>query len=244
MAFILSFFTKNGIPALGLIPGIKIRDIVDGALLASASMIEVGDGGYRYDFTQYDVTASYSILTDGGPTLLDGERYQFSGNDSFAEDIWQQPSGSQDVSGTMGFLLNNPTLVSGTIDDIIDAIWDEPNGDHLLPGSTGLNLFSGTLPGTASVDVTAIADAVWDETISAHLISGSTGYVLNKLDALSASVELVTNIETGRWLITGTQHIFFDRKNNTKQVANFTLRDEFGSPTTNIPFERIPSGTT
>lgn len=135
--FILSFFTDNGIPAPGLSPVVKIRDVVDGSLLVSESaMTELGDGFYRFDFVAYDVTGSYAIRSDGGSTLTDSDRFQSSGNESFVDDVWQQPTGSQDVAGTMGADLNFVTRIEGGRWQILTAsnqmvFFDEGNTNEI-----------------------------------------------------------------------------------------------------------------
>lgn len=123
---ILSYFSAEGVPSTGLSPTIKIRDVVDGSLLVSESaMSEVGDGFYRYTFSQYNVTGTYSIRADGGKTLGASDRFQVAGNESFADDIWQQPTASQDVTGTMGRSLNFLYDVEGgrwLIDESVNQI--------------------------------------------------------------------------------------------------------------------------
>lgn len=69
---ITTYFTDNsGNPATGLTPTIRIRDVADGSLVVTdASMIEVGDGGYKYVFVDYDSTHEYQIRCDGGAGLM------------------------------------------------------------------------------------------------------------------------------------------------------------------------------
>ncbi len=57
---ITAYFESVGVPATGLIPTIKIRNIVTGGLAVdSLPMTEVGDGFYRYEFSAYDYTVAY-----------------------------------------------------------------------------------------------------------------------------------------------------------------------------------------
>jgi len=86
-----AFFTQNGSPTTGLSPTIRIRDASDGSLVVTdASMTEVGDGFYKYDFTGYLYSTDYTIRTDGGATLDDSERYGYSVNESYSEDVASQ----------------------------------------------------------------------------------------------------------------------------------------------------------
>ena len=86
--YILSFFNDDGVPKTGLTPTIKIRDVSNGSLLINgASMTEVGDGFYRYDYVAYDTTKDYAIVCDGGVSLSDSERYVYAGNESYVEDV-------------------------------------------------------------------------------------------------------------------------------------------------------------
>lgn len=79
---ILTFFTKNLNPILGLTPTIRIRDILDNSLVITDDlMIEVGDGWYKYDFSGYNENLLYAIRCDGGSTLTGSERYTYAGND-------------------------------------------------------------------------------------------------------------------------------------------------------------------
>jgi hypothetical protein len=78
MITLLSFFTNNGALALGLSPTIKIRKVSDSSIVINEdSMIEIGDGFYKYEFNN-DETESYTIVCDGGDPLTSAERYTFS----------------------------------------------------------------------------------------------------------------------------------------------------------------------
>jgi len=96
---ITAFFTNNGIPATGLSPTIRIRDLFDNSLvITDAAMSEVGDGGYKYNYISYDATKEYSIRCDGGVLLSATERYTYGGNENYYEDT-QQSVWSETVSG-------------------------------------------------------------------------------------------------------------------------------------------------
>jgi hypothetical protein len=86
--YLLSFFTTRGLPASGLTPTIRVRTVFDGALIVEdGSMVEVGDGWYKYDFATYDPAIDYAIRCDGGSGQPVNERYTFAGSDNSAA-VW------------------------------------------------------------------------------------------------------------------------------------------------------------
>lgn len=75
---ITSFFSEDGLPKTGLTPLIKIRDLSDDSIVINnAAMDEVADGFYKYVFT-YQAYKQYTVVVDGGNTLIDAERYVFT----------------------------------------------------------------------------------------------------------------------------------------------------------------------
>lgn len=99
---IVAFFTSSGVPATGLSPTIRIRNVSTGALVVTdASMTETGDGFYNYNFTAYDSTVDYAIRCDGTASLPDAERYTYAGNESYFDDI-QDATWSAQLSGYAG----------------------------------------------------------------------------------------------------------------------------------------------
>lgn len=99
---ITSFFTKRGIPQLGLTPTIRIWEITstietliignpDGTMTevsSSGSPPSASDGFYKFDFTDgigYDETKTYVVRSDGGIAIPNGERYQTTQIDSAIE---------------------------------------------------------------------------------------------------------------------------------------------------------------
>lgn len=120
---ILAFFTNNGVPATGLSPTIRIRDVFDNSLLVTdANMSEVGDGNYKYDFTSYDLHKDYSIRCDGGIILPNSERYTYGGNENYIEDIENSTLSDQisaiDCSSSASEIINEITEVSTKIDSL------------------------------------------------------------------------------------------------------------------------------
>jgi len=123
---ILAFFTNSGVPATGLSPTIRIRELAgDTLVVTDAAMSEVGDGHYKYNFTTYDATVDYSIRCDGGVTLPTAERYTYAGNENYFEDtqeaVWSAPVtaySGMNMTGAMQSLIYGDLVhvdeVSGT----------------------------------------------------------------------------------------------------------------------------------
>ncbi len=114
---ITPFLLSNGSPALGLVStSVNIRDANSGELIISGGLLEeLGDGFYKYLFSEYTSSVSYAIRFDGTSTLGSG-RYTFAANEHFSEDIWSQditavdntiiPSGSNTPVPTVGYTVN------------------------------------------------------------------------------------------------------------------------------------------
>lgn len=82
---IVAFFTDNDIPAIGLSPIVNILDVATGYTVVSGeSMIELGDGFYRYDFDIYEPARDYAIVCDS-VTLSGSERYTYASSGEYAE---------------------------------------------------------------------------------------------------------------------------------------------------------------
>lgn len=129
---ITSFFTRGGLPATDLetaggggYPVVRFWEFVSGSpggdsFVGEFQMIPVEDGPnddgfYKYEFTDsdgYNITKTYTLRVDGGPSLPTNERYQVARID---------PEDSTSLN----------------VADIADAVWDETRSDHLSPGSTG-----------------------------------------------------------------------------------------------------------
>lgn len=86
--WVTTFFTVGGSPETGLTPTLDIYRVSDDtAVVSSASMTEIGNGWYKYNFTDYVEGITYVITCDGGATLGIFERYTYGGNEVFAGEI-------------------------------------------------------------------------------------------------------------------------------------------------------------
>lgn len=96
------YFTDAGIPTTGLSPTIRVRKVSDASLaVADDPMFEIGDGWYKYDFTQYTGSVGYAVRADGGPALTSYERYATLGNENFVTDRFAADLFALNVSGSM-----------------------------------------------------------------------------------------------------------------------------------------------
>ena len=82
---IISFFTEEGTPKVGLSPTLNVADIeADTLAISGASMSGLASmsHAYYYDFASYDENKKYAITVDGGAALNDSDRYQFATNET------------------------------------------------------------------------------------------------------------------------------------------------------------------
>lgn len=128
-----SFFTDAGAPKTGLTPTIRIWEVSAGAqslVVTDASMTEVGDGFYKYDFTTYDATKNYVLRSDGGVALANVDRYEYGATEELKID-------------------------DNSVVRVVDGVWDESTSSHLVAGSTG-EMLSQIKADTASVAVSVV----------------------------------------------------------------------------------------
>ena len=84
--YITAFFTEAGSPKTGLSPIVDAYRVSDSVLVINAqSMIEMGNGWYKYDFTGYVEGVEYVVTCDGGSVLNSFERYKPGGNETFCD---------------------------------------------------------------------------------------------------------------------------------------------------------------
>lgn len=129
-----SFFTDAGAPKTGLTPIIRVWEVSGGAhslVVNNASMVEVGDGFYKYDFTTYDATKNYVVRSDGGGSLADVDRYEYGATEELKID-------------------------DATTTNIINGVWDEDASTHLSAGSTG-EMLSQIKADTSTIAVSVVA---------------------------------------------------------------------------------------
>jgi len=75
---LVQLFTDTGTPTPGLDARITIKNITDDVVVVnSAAMTDRGDGFYYYPFTGKP-SKVYTVLFDGGSTLIAAERYAWA----------------------------------------------------------------------------------------------------------------------------------------------------------------------
>ena len=75
--YVTAAFDESGTPKTGLSPTVTIHNLTDGTEdVSDAAMTEVGDGGYKYNFTSWDKTKQYYYVCDS-VTLTGKERYSY-----------------------------------------------------------------------------------------------------------------------------------------------------------------------
>ena len=79
---LIAYFTDNGEPKTGLSPTVSVVKLDGTAVITDVSMSESGLGFYYYDFTTYDEDVDYCIRADGGATLSNSDRYNYSTNET------------------------------------------------------------------------------------------------------------------------------------------------------------------
>lgn len=110
-----TFLTNNYVPALGLTPTIRIRHVdetTNTLVVTDDTMLEVGDGFYKYVFTGYDPTLSYVYRVDAGVGVTIGERYKYGAT----EEVKLESSQNEGIAG---------------------AVWEELKTDHMDPSTMG-----------------------------------------------------------------------------------------------------------
>lgn len=82
--WITAIFESDGIPAVGLIPDIRIWEINTNNLVVSGTLMsEIGDGFYKYYFDSYDINKDYIIRCDS--TLPGADRYAYVATGEYNE---------------------------------------------------------------------------------------------------------------------------------------------------------------
>ena len=129
--------------------------------------------------------------------------------------------------GSYQYLWNSATAVMVSMIiaaeyEVQDSGYEEETTDFLLFG-------------VAALDPSTVASAVWDKQTSAHQVPGSFGLLVQ---VAAADIDLVKEIETGRWKILNDQLILY-KSDNVTEVARFDLFDRDGAPTEDHVFDRI-----
>jgi len=124
---ITSFSNSDGSPATGIASSsIRIRDANSSEVLVDEeTLTEIGDGFYRYVFTDYSASINYVMRFDGGPALGAG-RYTFAANEHYSFENWEESmsshTGSVFASGSVTPLSSSGQMIN-FIQDIEGGRW-------------------------------------------------------------------------------------------------------------------------
>lgn len=154
--WIITSFKNEGLPALGLFPTINITRISDDMpVVLSGVMVELADGAYKYDFTDYEITSNYFILCDGGATLSNYERYTDGTSGEYGNSLYSIDttiSGIdvkvESIDTKVDIIDLTADTIKSTTDDIKDVVDDvdvrtilirkiQTNRLELVDGSSG-----------------------------------------------------------------------------------------------------------
>ena len=192
--------------------------------------------------------------------------------DLIVSGVWNASDINFITSGSMGFLQNRTSqifetvnsnldatvssravpgdemdLLAATVTGIVDSVLDEAVNQHLTTGSVGDAINSGSIiiAPAAVVDVDLIVSGVWNASSASFDADGTIGNIQNKISVMSSSIDKVRAITCGRWIISGSQMIFFDEDNIT-EITRFNLLDTKGDlffSKSNAPAERVVTGS-
>jgi hypothetical protein len=132
--WILAYFTREGEPATGLSPLVKVRDVETGVIVISgSSMLERGDGFYGYNFSAYNPQRNYAVICDS-VTLSGVERYTYASSGEYNEvlDSIESTVGVVDIRTTLlrKIQTNRLELFDGDTDNWI--LYDDDTTTPLL----------------------------------------------------------------------------------------------------------------
>jgi len=155
MPWIGTTFTNQGADVTGLTPKINIYDMADNSLVVNqGTVLEIAEGGYKYNFTGFDPTKNYFWKIDGGAALPTYRRYR-RGWTGYAGAIPDAQAGTNGGLGTV----NGSNYVAGmqgtknTLDDMNDVSTAEVNSEVVdaLNVDTYAEPGQGTPPATATL---------------------------------------------------------------------------------------------
>ena len=156
--------------------------------------------------------------------------------------VWDERVNLHTTSGSAGDTLysaSNIAAAVATVDvaAVVSGVWNATTSTFNTVGTMGrlLNIAS-----AGGVDYDLLVSGVWNAT--GFNTSGTMGWLQNKSSRISSSIEDVRNVEFGRWLISGSQHIFYDTNGNI--IRTFNLFTSGGIPfyhDDDAVVERVPT---
>lgn len=218
-----------------------VDEIVSGTWNAQSSTFDQVDSmGYLQNLNGEILSASLSLSSS------------VSSMDDIVSGVWNADNAAFDQAGSMGYLqgLNTQILSASLslsssvvdVDVIVSGVWNAVGSTFNVADTMGYfqNLSTQILSASLSVsgaalDADTVISGVWNARSATFDDANTMGFSLN----------FVQDFTAGRWLITGSQHIFY-REDNTTEIARFNLLDINGDPAVagvDTPFERVRTGT-
>ena len=106
---ILSHFETSSVPTTGLNVTMSIYDLSTNTIVITGAMTDVGNGGYTFNFEDYQVDKSYQFIANSNSSETDS-RYSYGSNESYRPDIadavWSEPASGYTNLDTFGGKLN------------------------------------------------------------------------------------------------------------------------------------------
>jgi len=220
---IITNFTNNGIPATGLSPIINIINAVTKAVIVNdAQMEEIGNGFYKYDFTDYNSVIDYVIQCDGGASLPDNERYSF-GTNTF-NDVALEVT-SQNIKADTSGLIEHRQISGENRERIIELqIQVDDTQGQINSMREEIEGIQGQL-GEAQGQITEVEDKVTD---------------INELTlTIVQQILKILKVQEGRWKIENNELIIYEEDGVTV-YKKFRLLDQYGKPAMENIVERQP----
>jgi len=155
--------------------------------------------------------------------------------------VWDERINLHVTSGSAGDTLysasNIASAVTVDVAAVVSGVWNATTSTFNTVGTMGRAL---NVASAGGVDYDLLVSGVWNAT--GFNTSGTMGWLQNKSSRISSSVEDVRNVEFGRWLISGSQHIFYDTSGNI--IRTFNLFTSGGIPfyhDDDAVVERVPT---
>ncbi len=214
--------------------GLGIRDYNGGIKLINKSgaesvSLDINSGNVILDSTITNgtiVVRGVSMLTDNsvGATVVADDLMNSA---TIKKSVWDEDKSLHVIVGSLGKAIGDMEIDLNTPDQYkADVSGVAPAGEY----DTELAAIQADLddPNQYKADVTALALEV-----TLQLVKTET----DKIPSLETVLTLISDIEGGRWRITGNQMIFY-KDDNTTEVARFNLFDAAGDPAEEDVFER------
>ena len=219
---IIAYFSSSGVPTTGLTPTIRIRKLLNNEVAVNDdSMVEVGDGFYKYSFEEYDQSIDYVFRADGGPNLSNNDRYVYGSNNN--QLIEERTSSIKLVTDKLQFdadnniqsIAQNPEL--SNLDVIVSSRADQTSVNQIPLNSL-------------------LTNDVRLDNLDVKISSRSSH---DEVQQNSNLINTLLDIEQGDWKIDPCtkQMIFYDRQN--KEIMRFNLYNDKGVLSTRNTFKRV-----